>query len=68
MCDVATIYCNNFNDFGMKKWHKSVTNNLKMLEGEPLIQESFDKYQDGFMTVLLGLKNMLLQTSKMEEY
>lgn len=60
MCDVATIYCNNFNDFGMKKWHKSVNNNLKMLEGEPLIQESFDKYQDGFYDRVTGLEEYVI--------
>ena len=30
ICDIASIYGNNFNDFGMAKWHKSVTDNLKI--------------------------------------
>lgn len=60
LCDIATIYCNNFNDFGMAVWHKSVENNLSILEGKHLIQESFDKYQDGFYDRVTGLEEYVL--------
>lgn len=43
--DIATIYADNFKSFGMEKWHKSLENNLKILEGNLILQESFDKYE-----------------------
>ena len=60
ICDIATIYGNNFNDFGMKNWHKSVTDSLRILEGELVLQESFDKYQDGFYDRTTGLEEYVL--------
>lgn len=60
ICDIATIYGNNFNDFGMDNWHKSVEDNLRILEGESVIQESFDKYQDGFYDRITGLEEYVL--------
>lgn len=48
LCDIATIYCNNFNDFAMKEWHRSITNNWDLLCGRSIIQTSFDMYQSGF--------------------
>lgn len=43
--DIATIYADNFKSFGMENWHKSLQNNLKILEGNLLKQESFEKYE-----------------------
>lgn len=60
ICDVATIYGNNFNDFGMGEWHKSVSDNLEILQGQEVIQESFDKYQDGFYDRITGLEGYVL--------
>lgn len=34
LCDIATIYGNNFNSFGMSEWHPSLESNLKVLKGE----------------------------------
>lgn len=47
-CDIATIYCNNFGDYGMKNWHEAVENNLKILEGKINSQHNFEYYEDGF--------------------
>lgn len=63
ICDMATIYGNNFNDFGMENWHKSVVDNLRILEGEEVIQESFEKYQDGFYDRITGLEEYVLTKS-----
>lgn len=60
MCDIATIYSNNFNDFGMETWHESVWTNLRILEGKELVQESYDRYQDGFYDRTTGLEGYVL--------
>ena len=46
--DVASVYCNNFNDFAMDVWHESLSNNISILEGKDVTQHSFDMYQNGF--------------------
>lgn len=48
IADIAAIYCNNFNDFAMAKWHPSIENNWRILCGENVTQTGFDMYQDGF--------------------
>ncbi|MCF0228595.1 MAG: LD-carboxypeptidase [Parasporobacterium sp.] len=55
-CDVATAYGANFGDFGMEPWHLSVSRGLEVLEGKCKIQDSFDKYQDGFGKRETGLE------------
>lgn len=61
MCDIATIYCNNFNDFGMEEWHKSIENNLAILEGKNVLQTSFDLYENGFYDKVTGLEGYTLE-------
>ena len=56
ICDIATIYGENFGSFGMKPWHKCLYNNLEILEGKTFEQESFDKYQDGWQEEITGLE------------
>lgn len=46
--DIASLYCNNFNDFAMKEWHPSIENNWSILTGNIPLQKSFDKYQADF--------------------
>lgn len=48
IADIATIYCNNFNDYAMSSWHPSIANNWDILCGINVEQKSFDTYQDGF--------------------
>lgn len=46
--DIASVYCNNFNDFAMEKWHSSIDNNWSILNGNIVTQNSFEKYQNEF--------------------
>lgn len=55
-CDMATVYGCNFNDFGMESWHKAISDNLSILEGNPITQTSFDQYEDGFYDRVTGLE------------
>lgn len=54
--DIATIYGNNFNDFGMGEWHEAVINNFEILKGNLVEQSSFDFYEDGFYDKVTGLE------------
>lgn len=55
-CDVATIYGSNFGEFGMENWHKSVVDNLDILEGKNIIQTSYDMYQRNITDRITGLE------------
>ncbi|WP_276929547.1 S66 family peptidase [Herbinix luporum] len=59
--DIATIYSYNFSTFGMAKWHKSLSNNILILEGNDILQESFDLYQDGYYKRITGLEEFVLE-------
>lgn len=65
ICDIATIYSENFNSFAMRPWHSSLENNLKILEGQDIIQKSFEKYQEGWQEEITGQEPYLL-TKKVE--
>lgn len=54
LCDIATIYGNNFNDFGMDCWHDAVFHNFEILKGNIVEQESFDFYEDSFHDRITG--------------
>lgn len=43
--DIATIYANNFRAFAMTPYHQSLIDNLDILKGKPIIQNSYDKYE-----------------------
>lgn len=43
--DIATIYGNNFKAFGMRPWHDSLKNNLEILKGNMILQNSFNQYE-----------------------
>lgn len=57
--DIATLYANNFSSFGMERWHSSLADNLKILEGQDIIQESYDKYQDGYKVRVTGYEGFV---------
>lgn len=59
--DIATIYSYNFSTFGMEKWHPSLTDNLLILEGNNITQESYDLYQDGYYPRITGLEEFVLE-------
>lgn len=52
--DIATIYGSNFCVFGMKNWHKSCLDNLEILKGNIISQESFDLYESGYLDYVVG--------------
>lgn len=58
--DIASVYANNFSSFGMKPWHSSLYDNIRILEGNDIIQHSFDRYQDGYRTKETGLEAFYL--------
>lgn len=59
--DIATIYSYNFSSFGMKHWHKSLFDNLLILEGNDVAQNSFELYQDGYYPRITGLEEFILE-------
>lgn len=59
--DIATLYANNFGSFGMKNWHSSLFDNLRILEGSEVRQRSFDLYQDGYQPRITGLEEFALE-------
>lgn len=65
ICEIATIYGENFGAFGMQPWHVSLEENLALLEGKERIQNSFEKYQEGWQEEITGLEPYKL-TKKVE--
>ncbi|MGB4660555.1 MAG: LD-carboxypeptidase, partial [Mobilitalea sp.] len=61
-CDIATLYAENFSSFGMKNWHYSLENNIKILEGQDILQESFSEYQDAYHERITGYEEYFLDT------
>lgn len=43
--DIATIYGENIRDYGMKELFPNLTNSIKMMQGENIVQNSFGKYE-----------------------
>lgn len=60
ICDIPTLYAENFNTFAMKPWHESLENNLKILEGKVINQKSFAKYQEGWQEEVTGQEPYML--------
>jgi muramoyltetrapeptide carboxypeptidase LdcA involved in peptidoglycan recycling len=60
--DIATLYANNFSAFGMKNWHSSLYENIRIIEGENPVQHSFDFYQDGYRPRITGLEEFETDT------
>lgn len=52
--DIATIYGNNFKAFGMSSWHVSLENNLELLKGNLVEQDSFDQYEKNSLKYING--------------
>ena len=46
ICDMPSIYGENVKDYGMVTWYKNLEDSLKIVSGEEIIQNSFEKYQD----------------------
>lgn len=56
-CDMTTVYGGNFGDFGMADWHKCLADNVAILEGTQIRQESFPMYKDGFAKRITGYED-----------
>ena len=52
--DIMSVYCGNFGDFGMEPWHRSITENMGILEGRTVSQDSFEMYDDYFVDRIVG--------------
>ena len=44
--DIATIYGNNFGDYGVEEYDRSVTENLQILQGNIVEQNNYDMYEN----------------------
>lgn len=53
---IMSVYGGHFGDYGMHPYHRSVTENLEILEGKRRTQTSYDMYEDGFTERLSGLE------------
>ncbi len=63
--DIATIYGSNFKSFGMEDYHKSLIDNLEILKGKLIEQESYDMYENERVQRITGLEGFNL-TDKVE--
>lgn len=63
--DIATMYANNFGGFGAEEWHSSLQDNLTMLQGDLISQNSYDLYEDERIEKVTGLEGYNL-TNKVE--
>lgn len=59
--NMATIYSYNFSTFGMRNWHSSLTDNIKLLEGQDITQYSYLQYEDGFKPRVTGYEEFILE-------
>lgn len=60
--DIATIYSNNFKSFGMKELHKSLKDNLEILNGNIVIQNSYNLYENNRIERVTGLEGYNLDS------
>lgn len=44
--DIATIYGNNFGEYGVEEYDRSVIENLQILQGNMIAQNSYEMYED----------------------
>ena len=54
--DIATIYGTNFSSFGAEEYHNSIYNNLEILKGNIIKQQSFDLYEEESFEKVTGLE------------
>lgn len=47
ICDMPSMYCENVKDYGTNTIYYNLTDALKIESGEEIIQNSFEKYQEG---------------------
>ena len=60
--DIATSYSHNMSGFGMNEWHYTIKNNLDILTGKNIIQNSLDRYEKNSLEEITGLESYNLDT------
>lgn len=61
--DIATIYSHNVSAFGMEPWHSSLKENIQILKGQEIIQQSFSLYEKERAEEITGLEDYHLDTT-----
>ena len=54
--DIATVYGYNIASFGMENWHKSIYDNIHLLEGNIDEINSYDYYENDYHNYITGLE------------
>ncbi|MBO5478282.1 MAG: LD-carboxypeptidase [Clostridia bacterium] len=47
ICDIPSMYCDAIKDYAMTPLYRNLSDSLKLISGEDIIQESFEKHIDG---------------------
>ena len=55
-CDIATIYGNNFSEYGAEEYDRSVTENLEILQGNLIEQENYEMFENERAESVTGLE------------
>lgn len=55
--DIATIYSSNFGSFGAKDYHRSIEENLEILSGNLITQNSYDMFENERRDKITGLES-----------
>lgn len=54
--DIATIYGNNFSEYGAEEYDRSVTENLEILQGNLIEQENYEMFENERAESVTGLE------------
>ena len=54
--DIATIYGNNFGDYGVAEYDRSIIENLEILQGNVIAQKNYELYEDERIEGKTGLE------------
>ena len=54
--DIATIYSMNFGDFGTEKYSRDITDNLEIISGNLIKQESYEMFENERAEKITGLE------------
>ena len=66
--NIATSTSVNAKSFGMNPWHKSLCDNIEILKGNEVIQESFDMYQGEWAEDIPGYEDAGFNLTTKVEY
>lgn len=66
--NIATSTSVNAKSFGMNPWHKSLSDNIKILSGIEIIQENYDMYQGEWSEDIPGKEDATFNLTSKVEY